>query len=237
MFLSLRQIILYTFVLLLSCLAGCDDGESSCDSGCSVGRSLSVNSDLNSKCLNSEGQSVAAAVEVGRTENPTGEFPKVRIKTSMGDIVVELNSEKAPVTVENFLQYVRDGFYEGTIFHRVIKNFMIQGGGLTEEMVKKVVGFPIKNEANNGLGNYRGTIAMARTREPNSATSQFFINHKDNNFSLDYNVNNPGYAVFGRVVSGLEVLDSIAEVKTTTIAGRSNVPVVPVKILSVEILD
>lgn len=138
---------------------------------------------------------------------------KVRISTSKGDIVVELNQEKAPVTCENFLKYVNANFYDGTIFHRVIKGFMIQCGGMTADMRPKQTNPSIVNESKNGLKNLRGTLAMARTSDPDSATSQFFINHADNDF-LDYGVRDAGYAVFGKVVEGMDVVDAIATVKT-----------------------
>jgi len=150
----------------------------------------------------------------------------VKLATTKGDIVIELNEDKAPVTVANFLQYVRDGFYDGTIFHRVIPNFMIQGGGFNDQMVQKMGQDPIKNEADNGLANDRGTVAMARTPDPDSATSQFFINHKDNAF-LNYTAPSPqgwGYCVFGEVTEGMDVVDEIAKVKTTNRAGHSDVP-------------
>jgi cyclophilin family peptidyl-prolyl cis-trans isomerase len=154
----------------------------------------------------------------------------VKLETSMGDIVIELNEEAAPVTVKNFLQYAQRSFYDATIFHRVIPNFMIQGGGFTAEMVEKETYPPIVNEAGNGLKNERGTIAMARTSDPDSATSQFFINH-NNNDSLNYVENlNPGYAVFGKVVEGMDVVDKIAAVKTTQKGPYSDVPVEPVVI-------
>ena len=142
--------------------------------------------------------------------------PRVKLETSMGDIVIELNSQKAPITVKNFLRYVEERHFDNTIFHRVIKNFMIQGGGFTPDMKNKPSHEPIVNEANNDLKNLRGTIAMARTNNPNSATAQFFINHKDNR-SLNYiQGRSPGYAVFGKVVQGMDVVDAIANVKTTT---------------------
>ena len=144
------------------------------------------------------------------------EKPLIKLKTNMGDIVLELNSEKAPQSVENFLTYVREGYYDGTIFHRVIDGFMIQGGGFTEDLRKKATRSPIKNEANNGLKNDRGTVAMARTNEPHSATAQFFINVVDNDF-LNYRSPTPngwGYAVFGKVVEGMEVVDKIRAVAT-----------------------
>jgi peptidyl-prolyl cis-trans isomerase A (cyclophilin A) len=139
--------------------------------------------------------------------------PSVEIKTNMGDILVELYQDKAPISVENFLQYVQDNHYQGTIFHRVIPNFMIQGGGFDANMNQKSTRDPIKNEADNGLKNVRGTIAMARTGEINSATSQFFINHADNNF-LDHGGRDFGYAVFGNVTKGMDVIDAIAGLPT-----------------------
>ena len=142
--------------------------------------------------------------------------PRVKLETSMGDIVIELNAKKAPISVKNYLRYAQEGHFDNTIFHRVMKNFMIQGGGFTKNLTKKPSHAPIKNEANNGLKNLRGTIAMARTPNPDSATAQFFINHKDNH-SLNYIPGgNPGYAVFGKVVQGMDVVDAIANVKTTT---------------------
>lgn len=163
---------------------------------------------------------------------------KVLMKTSKGDITIELNASKAPVTVKNFLSYVKDKFFDGTTFHRVMANFMIQGGGITAEMHEKTAKPPIKNEAGNGLKNARGTIAMARTGVVDSATCQFFINLKDN-ISLDHTDNSSedfGYCVFGKVVSGMDVVDAIAKVKTTSKKGNDNVPVEPVTILSVEVL-
>ncbi len=142
--------------------------------------------------------------------------PVVRMQTNMGVIVMELNREKAPKTVENFLRYVKDGFYDGTIFHRVIKDFMVQGGGYTGDYRKKPARAPVANEADNGLKNERGTVAMARTSDPHSATAQFFINVVDNDF---LNHRNPtprgwGYTVFGRVTEGMDVVDKIRNVRT-----------------------
>lgn len=150
----------------------------------------------------------------------------VKLQTSEGDIVIELYVDKAPITVENFLKYVSEGFYDGTIFHRVIPNFMIQGGGFTPEMEQKKTHPTIKNEADNGLKNNRGTIAMARTPDPDSASSQFFINLKDNNF-LDFkdkSMQGWGYCVFGKVISGMEVVDKIATVKTGSKGMHQDVP-------------
>jgi peptidyl-prolyl cis-trans isomerase A (cyclophilin A) len=157
--------------------------------------------------------------------------PKVRLKTNMGDIVVELNPEKAPITVENFLTYVKDGHYDGTVFHRVINGFMIQGGGMDQRLVEKKTRPPIKNESENGLKNDRGTIAMARTPDRDSATAQFFINVVDNP-----NLNFPnmgGYAVFGKVVEGMDVMDKIKEVPTRP----GDVPTQPVVIESAAVVE
>lgn len=163
--------------------------------------------------------------------------PRVALDTSMGRIVVELAPDRAPVTVKNFLQYVRDGHYAGTIFHRVIPGFMIQGGGFTEELREKPTRAPIPLEARGGLPNNRYTIAMARTSYPHSATSQFYINVADNDFlNADKAADGNGYAVFGRVVEGEAVVDKIASVKTTVRRGMGDVPVETVKILKAEIL-
>lgn len=162
---------------------------------------------------------------------------KVKLETSMGDMVIELNQEAAPVTVKNFLQYAEEGFYDGTIFHRVIPDFMIQGGGFTAEMTKKETHASIANEAGNGLTNDRGTIAMARTNDSDSATAQFFVNNT-NNDSLNYVDNsNPGYAVFGKVVEGMEAVDKISAVETATRMGMDDVPVEPVLIKSVKVIS
>jgi peptidyl-prolyl cis-trans isomerase B (cyclophilin B) len=159
--------------------------------------------------------------------------PSVIIETSMGNITVELNQEKAPKTVANFLEYVKAGYFKGTIFHRVIKGFMIQGGGLSADMKNKPTQSPIENEATNGLKNARGTIAMARTAEIHSATSQFFINTVDNSF-LDHRSKSPdkfGYCVFGKVTSGMDVVDKIEAAQTETKGMYQNVPTKPVVII------
>ena len=165
---------------------------------------------------------------------------KVEIKTSLGDMQLELDADKAPKTVENFLAYVNEGYYDGTVFHRVISGFMIQGGGFEykdDKLVKKTTRDGIENEAKNGLKNVRGSIAMARTRAPHSATSQFFINHA-NNANLDYpSFDGWGYAVFGAVTQGLEVLDKIAALKTGTVGGMQNVPSDEVKIISIRVIE
>jgi peptidyl-prolyl cis-trans isomerase B (cyclophilin B) len=164
--------------------------------------------------------------------------PVVVIETTMGDITVELDKAKAPVSVENFLSYVKDGYYPGTTFHRVIKGFMIQGGGLTADMQRKPgTKAPIQNEANNGLKNARGTIAMARTGEVRSATSQFFINTADN-AALDHKGMSPpeyGYAVFGKVTAGMDVVDKIESVATGSKGGHQNVPSEPITIKNVRV--
>jgi peptidyl-prolyl cis-trans isomerase A (cyclophilin A) len=162
--------------------------------------------------------------------------PKVQLQTSMGNIVIELNQKAAPVTVKNFLQYVEEGFYDGTIFHRVISGFMIQGGGFTSDMVQKQAHAPIINESSNGLKNDRGTIAMARTDMPNSATCQFFINHVNNDMLNNSPSTGVGYAVFGKVVQGLDVVDKIASVKTTTKSGMQDVPIETVIIRSAKVV-
>lgn len=164
---------------------------------------------------------------------------KVQMKTTLGDMVIELDAEAAPITVKNFLEYVNDGFYDGTVFHRVINGFMIQGGGMDKNLKPKPNNEPIVNEASNGLKNDRGTLAMARTSDPDTATSQFFVNHKDNDF-LNYKGPSPdkiGYAVFGRVVEGIDVVDKIAAVKTGRKGFHSDVPVEPVEILSVKVTE
>ena len=165
---------------------------------------------------------------------------QVTIKTSVGDIQLELNDEKAPITVENFKTIASSGYYEGTIFHRVINGFMIQGGGLTADMNNKSSGTgPIQNEANNGLSNDRGTIAMARTMDPHSATSQFFINHKDNAFLNHTGETSQGwgYAVFGMVTEGMDVVDQIAEVATGSSGAYQDVPEEVITIESVTISE
>lgn len=165
--------------------------------------------------------------------------PVVLISTSLGDFTVELFKDRAPVSVQNFLQYVSEGFYAGTTFHRVVPRFMIQGGGFLPGMVEKTTSPPILNEATNGLSNVRGTVAMARTQALRSATSQFFVNVADNRSKLDHSGYSPadfGYAVFGRVLTGMEVVDAIAAVRTGTVAGHADVPVEDVVIKAVKVL-
>jgi cyclophilin family peptidyl-prolyl cis-trans isomerase len=163
--------------------------------------------------------------------------PTLELQTSMGRIVVELDAEKAPKSSANFLQYARDGFYNGTVFHRVIPGFMIQGGGFDASMNKKSTREPIENEAKNGLKNRRGTIAMARTMDPHSATAQFFINHNDN-LPLDYPSRDGwGYAVFGKVTEGMDVVDKIAKVPTANVGMHGDVPRTPIVIQNVRIIS
>jgi len=160
---------------------------------------------------------------------------KVKLTTSMGPIVIELDKDKAPISTENFVKYVESGHYNGTIFHRVIDGFMVQGGGFTKDMRQKPVKDPIKNESTNKLKNDNYTVAMARTNVRDSATSQFFINVKDNDFLNYASESNPGYAVFGKVVDGKDVVDKIKKVPTGTTAGYQNVPSDPVFIETAEL--
>jgi len=165
-----------------------------------------------------------------------GAAPRVVLATSLGDITLQLEPEKAPKTVANFLDYVKAGHYDGTVFHRVIDGFMIQGGGFTPDMVQKPTRAPVPLESRNGLKNERGTVAMARTAVPDSATSQFFINVVDNAM-LDYpKPDGNGYAVFGKVVAGMDVVDSIRKVETTRVGPHQNVPAKPVLIRSATIV-
>lgn len=154
--------------------------------------------------------------------------PMVNMSTSLGDVTIELYPDQAPETVENFLQYTGNGFYDGTIFHRVIPGFVLQGGGFTPELDRKTTREPIRNESDNGLKNLRGTLSMARLPDPHSATSQFFVNLADNPHLDHQGGSQWGYAVFGRIVDGMDVIDAIAGVKTTTTAGHRDVPAEPV---------
>ena len=162
----------------------------------------------------------------------------ILMTTTVGPMTLELDADNAPKTVENFLSYVSSGFYDGTVFHRVINNFMVQGGGFTADMQQKATQAPIENEANNGLKNARGTIAMARTQDPHSATAQFFINVQDNDFlnHTGENMQGWGYAVFGKVTEGEDVLDKIRCVQTGSQAGHQDVPVEPIIIESVTVI-
>jgi peptidyl-prolyl cis-trans isomerase A (cyclophilin A) len=184
-------------------------------------------------CKQNESKSGQSEVKKSNSE---GGNPVVIMSTSKGDIKIELFKDKAPITVENFLSYVNDGFYDGTIFHRVIPNFMIQGGGFTPDFKQKPTKQPIKNEAANGLKNLRGTMAMARTQDVDSATSQFFINLVDNGF-LDKGVRDYGYAVFGKVIDGMDVVDAIGAVETGHKGMYGDVPQEDVVIKSVKIVE
>ena len=182
---------------------------------------------------------IAATIFIGglALAQTTSANPKILLKTSKGDITLELYPAKAPITVKNFLTYVNDKFYDGTIFHRVIPGFMIQGGGLTADMSEKANRPTIKNEAGNGLKNDRGTIAMARLPEPDTASSQFFINLVNNNLNhKDDSVEGFGYCVFGKVISGMNVVDAIAQVPTGNKRGHANVPIEPVTVLSATVV-
>jgi len=172
-------------------------------------------------------------------ETTMSDMPVVQLETSMGDITIELNEEKAPKTVENFLNYVNSGHYEGTIFHRVIDGFMIQGGGMDAQMNEKKTNAPIENEADNGLKNDKGTIAMARTQDPHSATSQFFINVKDNDF-LNHsgkNMQGWGYTVFGKVTDGMDVIEKMRSVATGRFGMHADVPNEPITINSAKVVS
>lgn len=176
-------------------------------------------------------------IEEGGSDIATGAYPVVEMRTNFGTVALELYPDKAPKTVENFLSYVRAGFYDGTIFHRVVPGFVIQGGGFTAEMVKKDTEAPIENEADNGLLNLKGAICMARTNDPQSATSQFFINTKDNPV-LDFRERSPqgwGYAVFGKVIEGIDIVEKIEATPTANQGGYQNVPVDAVVIESARV--
>ncbi|ANG63722.1 peptidylprolyl isomerase [Marinobacterium aestuarii] len=164
---------------------------------------------------------------------PVQAGPLVQMQTSAGNLEIELFQDQAPKTVANFLQYVEEGFYNGSIFHRVIPGFMIQGGGFTEDMQKKQTRAPIENESNNGLSNLAGTLAMARTNDPHSATAQFFINSVDNP-RLDARGSQHGYAVFGRIVKGMDVVSDISDTPTTVRASHRDVPTTPIVILGIK---
>ncbi len=204
-FLTLNNVLI-AFVSFFILLSGCNAQEAT--------TTAKSNKDTNTKKMKSTGEKMSV----------------IKLETNKGTITLELDAEKAPQTVANFVDYVEKGFYDGLIFHRVIPNFMIQGGGMNPDMSEKPNGSPIKNEANNGLKNDRGTIAMARTQDPHSATSQFFINLKDNDF-LNHTSESPagwGYAVFGKVTDGMDIVDEIAKVKTGNHGPHGDVPLEPV---------
>ena len=197
-------------------LVGCKQDQTKQDTATdtdAVTETMDKSQDTDSKEAGDQSDKTDEMSDEDKTVENKGGNPVVIIKTSKGDIKIELDKENAPITVDNFTAYVEDGFYDGTIFHRVINNFMVQGGGFTADMQQKPTKEPIKNEADNGLKNDRGTIAMARTGVVDSATSQFFINHADNEF-LNHGRRDFGYAVFGKVVDGMDVVDAIAVVQT-----------------------
>jgi cyclophilin family peptidyl-prolyl cis-trans isomerase len=183
-------------------------------------------------------QAGTPAAQPAQTAQPTaaGGGPVVVLETSLGAITIELKQDKAPITVDNFVKYVNAKHYDGTIFHRVIPDFMVQGGGMDKDMTEKPSRPPIRNEAKNGLRNLRGTISMARTNAPDSAKAQFFINVK-NNASLDYGIGGAGYAVFGEVTSGMDVVDRIVAVRTGNKGPYQNVPIEPVMIKTARIIS
>lgn len=186
--------------------------------------------------LSLAGMALAASLCTALPAMAQNATPKVQLKTSMGDIVLELNEAKAPKTVANFMQYVRDKHYDGTVFHRVMDGFMIQGGGMDAKLVTKKTMKPVQNEANNGLTNVPYSIAMARTGDPNSATSQFFINVAENT-ALDYPGRDGfGYTVFGKVIQGQDVVDKIKGVVVDDVKGQQNVPVVPIVITGASVV-
>ena len=187
---------------------------------------------------------LACMLCIGLTSNllhasQDGTNPMIKMTTSLGSIEIELYPDTAPASVENFLAYVNSGFYDGTIFHRVIPGFMVQGGGFTGDMQQKSTGDPIVNEADNGLANDKGTLAMARTPDPDSATAQFFINLVDNDF-LNFKSKTPqgwGYAVFGKVTSGMDVVEAMARVQTGNVGHHGDVPLEPITIEKAEVID
>ena len=188
---------------------------------------------------NAESKETSQSKEPQATGAKMSENPKIKIETSMGEIILELDAKNAPLSTENFISYVKDGFYDGTIFHRVIPGFMVQGGGMNPDMSEKKTKATIKNEANNGLKNDRGTLAMARTTEPHSASSQFFVNVKDNEF-LNFkseDMQGWGYAVFGKVIEGMDVVDKIVAVDAGDKGFHQNVPTTPVLMNKVTIIE
>ena len=181
---------------------------------------------------------LTSTLSFAKENNMPDTQPKVKLTTTLGEIIIQLNTEKAPVSSANFLTYVNDGFYNGTIFHRVIPGFMAQGGGFDTSFNQKTVHAPIKNEADNGLANNRGTLAMARTNDPNSATAQFFINYKDNSF-LNHTAKTSsgwGYAVFGEVIEGMDVADAMAKQATGNRGGHQDVPKTDIVIEKAEVV-
>lgn len=223
----MRQILI-TFFLLTIGLAGCGGTDTQTKSAAS-GTTIQVANASTSQ--QSSGDSMSQDSSSGN--------PRVLIETSKGNITIELDAKNAPISAENFMAYVNDGFYDGTIFHRVIPGFMVQGGGMNPDMSEKQTKAPIQNEANNGLANDRGTLAMARTNMPHSASSQFFINVADNTF-LNHKGETPqgwGYAVFGKVTEGMDTVDAIVGVKTGSHGMHQDVPAEPVLMNKVSVIQ
>jgi cyclophilin family peptidyl-prolyl cis-trans isomerase len=193
---------------------------------------------ISSTNVNDNGSEIDLSIteEIQETQDNLNN-PTVIIKTSLGDITVELDAQNAPITTANFISYVEDGFYENLVFHRVIEEFMIQGGGFDTSQIQKETKTPIILESYNGLSNTRGTIAMARTNNPESATSQFFINVVDNSFLDSQSPQNPGYAVFGKVTQGMDIVDTIRMVETTTKGPHQDWPVEDIVIYSIELIN
>lgn len=221
---------------LILCLSGCTENNDTTPEQ-PVSQTTQTRPQAETKTPAADTATPQPAAQAPATATSVSGNPIVVLETSKGNITIELWPDKAPATVENFLTYVRDGFYGGTIFHRVISGFMIQGGGFTPDMAKKTTQAPIKNEAAANLPNERGTIAMARTNAPDSATSQFFINHRDNAMLNYRGPANPGYAVFGKVIDGMNVVDAIAAVSTTTKGPYQNVPAEPVVIEKARVVN
>ena len=234
---STRFVWLLACVLLIALAAGCGGGEPPAELETEAAAPASV---APGDSAEEAGLEVAEEdLEDGGFDLATGVYPVVEMRTNVGTMALELYPDKAPKTVDNFLSYVRGGFYDGTIFHRVVPGFVIQGGGFTANMIEKDTEPPIENEADNGLLNLRGAICMARTDDPQSATSQFFINTKDNPV-LDFRERSPGgwgYAVFGKLVEGIEVLDKIESAPTTSRDGYRDVPVDVIVIESARIIS
>lgn len=232
---STRFAWLVACVFLMALATGCGGGDTSTERAEEESEAAAP-SPAPEPAEEAEGESTEGESE---SDIPTEAHPVVEMRTSLGTITLELYPDKAPKTVDNFLSYVRRGFYDGTIFHRVVPGFVIQGGGFTPDMTKKETEPPIENEADNGLRNLRGTICMARTNDPHSATSQFFINTRDN-APLDFrerSLRGWGYAVFGKIVEGMEVVDEIEGVQTTSRDGYQDVPADPVLIESVRVVS
>jgi len=227
---------LMSFLLFFVFIAGCNASEQKAQEASKLETTQTKTAEAST---NAVAKKTATAKDTDKKEGTKmSENPMIKMETSKGTMMIELFADKAPNSVANFVSYVEDGFYDGLIFHRVIPNFMVQGGGMMPDMSEKPNKAPIKNEANNGLKNDRGTLAMARTQDPHSATSQFFINLKDNDF-LNFTSETPagwGYAVFGKVTEGLDVIDEIAKVKTGNHGGHGDVPLEAVTIIKATVV-